>query len=331
MKRKIIKTAALLLAVMGLCVIVGCSEATEPSESQVTETGGILETVRIGVLRIDDSIPLYVAEKDGMFAQCGASVELIEFGSASDQMKAAEAGEIDLIMTDLPVICLLKKGGADFKVVAMALGANQNEGRFLVLSAPDSAITEPEDLYGASVAISENTMMDYLVEQYAQLLGLDDSRIEKLHIPSLSLRLDALLSGQVDAAILPDPLAAYAVSQGANIVIDDTALEKNLSQSVFAVSSRLIDKNPQLVEKLLEAIQNAMAAINDTPEIYREYCLEVANVPAVLGASYPVPSYTPNVVPNMEDVNRVIDWMISRGLLSKPYTYEQIVDSSFTV
>lgn len=316
-----ILTCSLCLAVL-FCVMAGCGEEDMNPDNYA-------RTIKAGVLRIDDSIPLYVADRDGLFEIYGVRVELIEFGSASDQIKAAEAGEIDFLMTDMVVLCLLKKGGADFRAVTMALGANAGEGRFLVVSAPESGIYEPSDLHGATIAISENTMMDYLVEQYEIISGLNSNEIEKLHIPNLSLRLDTLLEGQVDAAILPDPLAAFAAAHGANVVIDDTDLGVNLSQSVFVASSRLIAEDPDLVEILVEALGAAMEKINNSPDDYREFCLEVANVPAEISGDYPVPSYTPNAVPGSDEVQRVVDWMLSRGLLQEGFAYDEIVDDSF--
>jgi len=280
-------------------------------------------------LRIDDSIPLFVADRDGFFDLNGVDAELIGFGSASDQMRAAEAGEIDFLMTDMVVLGLLRLGEAHFRAVSTALGADKNEGRFLVVSAPDSGIYDPVDLHGAVIAISENTMMDYLVEQFERILGLDGARINKLHIPSLTLRMEALLEGRVDAAVLPDPLAAFAVYHGANNVIDDTKLGPNLSQSVFAASSRLIDESPDTVQKLVNAVSMAMEAINGSPDKYREYCLEIANVPVEITGGYPIPGFTPNSVPNSEEVRRVMDWMSARGLIGEEFTYEQIVDDRF--
>jgi hypothetical protein len=58
------------------------------------------------------------------------------------------------------------------------------------------------------------------------------------------LRTTTVLEGKdIDAAILPDPLAAFALAEGANVVIDDTTLGVNLSQSVVAVTSEAIDEN----------------------------------------------------------------------------------------
>lgn len=87
--------------------------------------------------------------------------------------------------------------------------------------------------------ISENTMMDYLMEQYERHLKLDSSEITKIHLPNLSLRVDTVLAGkEAQAAILPEPLASYAVAQGANIVIDDTTLGENFSQSVIVMTQK---------------------------------------------------------------------------------------------
>lgn len=104
------------------------------------------KTYKIGVLRIDDSLPLYTAETEKLFAKHGVDVQVIEFSSAADQQKAMEAGELDGMMTDMIVTALLKKAGTDVRVVAMALGAVPQEGRFLVVSSPNSSITTPQQL-----------------------------------------------------------------------------------------------------------------------------------------------------------------------------------------
>ena len=172
------------------------------------------KTYKIGVLRIDDSLPLYTAETEKLFAKHGVDVQVIEFSSAADQQKAMEAGELDGMMTDMIVTALLKKAGTDVRVVAMALGAVPQEGRFLVVSSPNNSITTPQQLAGASVAISENTMMDYLMNQYEQELGIPAAEVHTVQMPNLALRTEAVLAGKdIQAAILPDPLAAYAVQQ----------------------------------------------------------------------------------------------------------------------
>jgi len=62
-----------------------------------------------------------------------------------------------------------------------------------------------------------------------------------VNIPKLTLRLDAVMEGKdIQAAILPDPLAIEAVERGCGTVIDDTKLGKNYSQSVFTLRRSIL-------------------------------------------------------------------------------------------
>lgn len=313
-------------ALVGMVLLTGCGGGADNNE-QNGEQG---EPLKIGLLRIDDSFPFYVAEKEGLFEKHHVSVELQNFSNARDQSTALQGGELDVLMTDPVVTALSLKGGSDVRIVAMALGAVPEEGRFLIVSAPDSGITAPEQLEGKTLAISNNTMMDYLVEQYETTLGLDKAAISTVNMPDLMLRTTTLLEGkEIDAAILPDPLAAYAVAEGANVVIDDTQLGVNFSQSVVAVTTDAIDNNREAVANLLAAYNEAIELINSNPEAYQTYALECANVPATLAETYPTPTFTANSIPGEADIALVNSWMVERGLLDAAYAYEDMVDSSF--
>ena len=122
--------------------------------------------------------------------------------------KAIEGGAIDGMMTDMVVQNLLIKGGTDLRAVATALGENAAEGKFLIVSSPNSGIESIEDVEGKKIGISEGTMMEYLVDSYWSELGLDINKIEKVNIPSLSLRFETLNADEIDLAILPDPLGS---------------------------------------------------------------------------------------------------------------------------
>ena len=313
-------------ALVGMVLLTGCGGSAAGNE-QNGEQG---EPLKIGLLRIDDSFPFYVAEKEGLFEKHHVSVELQNFSNARDQSTALQGGELDVLMTDPVVTALSLKGGSDVRIVAMALGAVPEEGRFLIVSAPDSGITAPEQLEGKTLAISNNTMMDYLVEQYETTLGLDKAAISTVNMPDLMLRTTTLLEGkEIDAAILPDPLAAYAVAEGANVVIDDTQLGVNFSQSVVAVTTDAIENNREAVANLLAAYNEAIEMINSNPEAYQAYALECANVPETLAETYPTPTFTANSIPGEADIALINSWMVERGLLDAAYAYEDMVDSSF--
>lgn len=321
----------LAVVLLGAMLLAGCGNGAAQTEEQQAASEG--DALQVGLLRIDDSFPFYVAQKEGLFEKHNVNVELKDFSSGRDQATALQGGELDVLMTDPVVTALSIKGGSDIRIVAMALGAEPAEGRFLIVSAPDSGITTPEQLEGKKLAISNNTMMDYLVEQYETVLNLNKTAITTVNMPDLMLRTTTLLEGKdIDAAILPDPLAAYAVTEGANKVIDDTQLGENFSQSVVAVTVEAIENKQGQVAAMLDAYNEAIELINSNPEQYQSFALECANVPAVLADTYPTPTFTAQAIPSESDIARVNDWLVERGLLEgEGYLYEQMVDSQFIV
>ena len=170
MKRRIYMAVSALVMI---CLLAACGGKAESAGGKTAADQGKAadRPVRIGVLQIADSFPLYVAEEEGLFEENGLDVEIVEFQSASDQSVAYEAGELDGMMTDMIVQSLVNKSSEDgMKTVAMAFGGDASEGRFIVASSPDSEIKEPAQLAGARIGISENTMMEYLPGPYTFIL-----------------------------------------------------------------------------------------------------------------------------------------------------------------
>lgn len=307
--------------------------ASAPAESAAPSAPAEAEddVIRVGVLNIADSLPVFAAEQEGMFEEAGLNVEVYPFASSADQSKAVEAGELDVVMNDMVVQSLMKKAETDTKVVSLAFGATQEEGRFVVVAAPDSGITEPEDLEGKRVAISTNTMMEYLMKQYANYFDLDTESIELVNMPDLMLRVETLLSGNdIDAAILPDPLASFALAQGGISVIDDTTLDENFSQSVYLATDDFLTNHKAALDGFMDVLFQAMTDINENPDKYRDLLMEKASVPEALRDTYPMPTYSPGTVPTEQEVARLEAWLVENQLLDKVYSYYDLVDTTYT-
>lgn len=331
MKKRVLIGMGLVVAML----LTGCGKNTTGNtagslkidDSKEMET--LTATIKIGVLRTADSLPVYIADNKNFFAENGVQVELIEFGSASDQSKAMESGAIDAMMTDMVVQTLLQKGGTDMRTVTTALGAEVIEGKFMVVANSKTGITGIEDVAGKSVAISEGTMMEYLVDSYCDELEIDINTIEKVNIPNLSLRYETLMAGEVDMAILPDPMGDLAVINGGNAVIDDTTLDKNISRSVIAFNAEFIENNSVAVEHFIDGYNEAVDRLNQHCEEDMELIYSVANVPEAMQLSWAVPSYTKNALPTEEEVSDLMKWMVEKELIDTKYNYSEVVDNRF--
>lgn len=325
MKRFSNKFLPVFLLVITALTVCGCgNEADSPAD----------QTVKIGLLSIDDSLPFFVAEQEGIFQELGVAVELIPFDSALDKETALEAGEIDGDMTDLVVTGLLKKGGLDVKIVETALGAEPAEGRFVLLAAPDSGITDISGLKGKSIAIGNNTIIQYIGDRICYMNGFADEDIVTENIPDLVLRMETLLAGGVPAAILPDPLASVAINNGAAPLVDDTKLTAdgspvNLSQSVVIFTQESLDTKAEAIGKAIEGYRMAKEKINANPDSYRDALREFTNIPESLVATYAMPKYTAGALPSEAEVNSVFHWMFEKGLTDEEYDYGSVIDKRF--
>ena len=161
-------------------------------------------------------------------------------------------------------------------------------------------------------------MMDYLMNQYEQGTGDPAAEVHTVQMPNLALRTEAVLAGKdIQAAILPDPLAAYAVQQGAHVVIDDTKLQKNYSQSVVVLTQDMIEKHHDDAAHF-DATNEAIEKLDSQPDAYRDMAMKKANIPAAVAGSYRTPSYTAHALPTEEEVSRIMNWMVEKACCPRP-------------
>ena len=129
---------------------------------------------------------------------------------------------------DLLAVALIRQGGTPVKAVSLAMGTTPEEGRFAMLAAPGT-IESVDELKGKKIAISKNTIIEYVADQMLLAKGIKPQEVQKVNIAKMPLRAEMLLQGEVTAAVLPDPLAVHAELKGAKVLVDDTKLSDNIS------------------------------------------------------------------------------------------------------
>jgi len=321
MRKKFLRLS-MVFVVLSLAIFVSGCGTQKTSENQPTKTES--KTVKIGVLPIEDNLPFYVAEKDEVYTKEGVKVELISFASAMERDAALQAGQIDGQVADLLAVALLKKIGTDVKIASIGLGATPKEGRFAILSSPKSGIKDLADLKGASLGISQNSIIDYVSDQMLLDKGVKLEDVKKISIPKMPVRLDMLLSDQINTACLPDPLASLAQAKGAHVLVDDTY--RNISQTVFLFRTESIKENPEGIKAVVRAYGSAGQALTNNPDQYRDLFLEKAQIPPDLKKSYETPTFSKLQLPTEEEVKSVMEWMVEKNLIPQAYDYQELVD-----
>ena len=110
------------------------------------------------------------------------------------------AGATDASNDDLIGVLLLNAGGVDVRVVRHDPPVNVF---FALIAGPGSGLESVEDLAGASVGISHNTLIQYLTDAMLASVGMSADEVEYVEVAEIPVRFQLLLQGQIDTATLP--------------------------------------------------------------------------------------------------------------------------------
>jgi NitT/TauT family transport system substrate-binding protein len=285
-------------------------------------------TLRIGVLPITDVVPFYIAQEQGYFTKQGLNVELVAAASAAERDQMMITQQIDGELNDLVSTVLFNKDKPNIKIVRTARQAFPNAAEYWILTPKDSAIKTPQDLKGKEIAISQNTVIEYVTDRLLELEGLSTADIKTTNVPQIPTRLQLLSQNQVAAATLPDPLASLAILQGARIVVDDTK-HPEVSLSVISFRADIVDKRAADVRKFLAAYDQAIQDIRTRPDQFRNTLIDKGRVPDQLKDKYQFPPFPDPAIPSKAQWDDTVKWAMEHKLITAPVTYESSIDGGF--
>lgn len=288
------------------------------------------EPLRVGVLPVMNTLPLFVAEQEGFYAAHGVNVELVPVESARDRSIGLQTGQLHVGNNDVMGAVLQVAAGDELKIVRH--DAFVDGMRFFsIVTGPESGLDTPEKLLSAlaegtaQVAIGHNTVTEYMASRLLLDAGYEPRPGNYLEVSAIPLRLEQVLQGQVAAALLPEPLTTLAVSSGgAFAVLQDS--ETAFVPVALTVTQAAIDGRPGDVCAFLAAYEEAVQAINSNPEAYR---VNELRVPEPIVDVYEVPAFAPARVPSEDELAAVQEWMVAVGMIDAPVPYADLVDGSF--
>lgn len=284
-------------------------------------------TLKIAVLPIMDALPMFVAEADGLFQENGVNVEFIPVASAPERVQIMQAGQADGTVNEILSVMFFNKESVQMQAVRFAHKATADHAHFSILASAASGITEPADLAGVEIGVSQGTIIEYLTYRLLEAEGLSADEIITLAVPKIPDRLALLGSGEMDAGVLPDPAGPVAELSGAVNVLDDRNAP-DYGASVISFRKEVIDAHPEAVKAFLAAIEEAVERINSDPTQYSALLAEKQLVPPPLMESYQIPTFPTAGVTSEESWNDALEWAQSQGLLDVDVSYSDSVNAS---
>jgi NitT/TauT family transport system substrate-binding protein len=310
------KKVLVLTLVFVFLLIPACNSAAKPGK------------LKVAVLPILDSLPLYVAQQEGYFQKNGVEVELISVASAPERDQLMQSGQIDGMLNEVVSTILYNRDETRVVILRFARTVFPQTPMFRILAAKDSGIQSPADLMGVPIGISQGTVIEYTTDRILNKAGLADQDVKKESVPKIPDRMALLSSGKLKAAVLPDPMASLAMQNGAVDVVDDTSYPE-ISHSVWSFSARTLKENPESVRRFMLALEQAVQSINKDKGKWSDLLTQLKLVPPPLVGKFTVPDYPPASVPDEKQFADAQAWVKAKGLLQKDVQYKDMVDASY--
>ena len=293
MRNRIIAILCILATVLALA---GCNKPETETSANTTIEESIrtepLPTLKVGMMSAVDSAPFYHALQEGYFTQEGVDVELILFTNGQNRQTALQTGQVDGAMTDL--VALITQTDSDFALT----GTLSTDGDFPLLA------TGPLDgKKSVSAGTMEISVTNYLLEQYLA----PKYEIEKVFINEIPARLEAVVSGQLDTGIFPEPFASIGALRGLEKIVFEGIPSESLN--IIAFTKSAIAEKESAIRSFHIAYGRAVADLQRNPELARDVLMKVIpNLPPAVRDTMHLPEYHAPRLPSDGFTKEIIAW-----------------------
>lgn len=277
-----------MLVLMMSALFLGCRKPgqTDAMEQQTPQK------LIVGMMSAVDSAPFYLALKRGYYAVAGVEVELILFTNGQHRQTALQTGQVDGAMTDL--VALITQSASDFHL----MGTLSTDGDFPLLA---NGTLEGKDQI--SVGTMEISVTNYLVDRYLA----QDHALRKVFINEIPARLEAVVSGQLDAGIFPEPFASIGAQRGLQKIVFDGIPEESLN--IIAFTDDAINEKRKALQVFHDAYGRAVRDIRADADLAREVMMEyIPGLPDQIRDVIYLPEYQEPRIPSEDFVAQIISF-----------------------
>ena len=249
--------------------------------------------VKVGHLRIVMSLPTYVAQEKGLFAEEGLKVELIPFDSGTAIIDALMAGRIDCIgSTGTPGFWFAAQAAPERFKIFLLYGTTsmKEDNAFSVVVKKGSTLKGLKDLKGKKVGTYPGASSVALAKAVIRT-QMDPDKVIFTEVPPPNM-IQVLAAGQIDAFFAPEPSGMIAIAQGVGRYLVKSPLtllrlKRGIPGAAFAFSAKLLQQRPEQASKLKACLDKAVDYIRANEREARPYLVKYTGLPEAVAMSIP--------------------------------------------
>jgi NitT/TauT family transport system substrate-binding protein len=273
-----------------------------------------LPLLHVGVIPIFTVAPHYAAVKFGWFKEQGIDTTTKPVQGGAVGIPGLVRGSFDILYANCISVLTALERGIDLRIIAEAttIATHPPDVDALFIRASDKdKLKTGKDLEGKIIAINAKFDLMWLVMQgYVQKTGGDVNKITYREVPVPSM-LDAVKSGQVDAALVLDPFMTIALNDPNYAVMawPSSMVMPNMPSSLWVTSGQTADTKPDQIRAYVRGFMKGIAWFNShlgTPEFLELVASYTKTDVALLAKMYAAKQPTEISVPVMKQLVSVV-------------------------
>lgn len=279
--------------------------------------------ITIGIMPSLAFVPYIYALEEGYYDDLGMEVELIVFHKATQRDAALKGETLDAVSTDFVAVGLYLEQNINMVVTAKV------EEEFRLVKSANYQVDTISETNKARVGISENTVVEYLIDKVSEKNNIS---FEKIGIPSVPNRAAALgvnVNGitteeNIDMAIMPEPFPTLAINGGGAELWKNR--NDNISVTCLAFKYDFFKKHEQELIKFHKATDEAINSLkNANYEDYKQFIVK-HNILTEQSVNLVAEQKFDNLTtPSSTQFQDVMSWMKDKNLIKTEYTLEDIL------
>lgn len=302
------------------------------------------EKFKVGYLRVMDDAQAIAAYEGGFYKKHGLDVELMEFKSGTDLIKALVSGQVDSGVLGFTNAVAWASKGADLKVVGGA-----QLGYHALVAREDVGISKVADLKGKILASqAEGSTADTVLKGVVlKQAGLKPDDVQIMGV-SPQVAVQSLAAKRVDAAFLFEPQATIAQLIAPTKQVYEIGEVWPFPCMVVITAGETLKKRKDAVWKSLDAQREAIELLQKKPaeasKLIASYfiaeptlkTLKKGELPREVVIADAIKSQTFNAALTQKELSRmqeIATIMQEQGALKtldgKPYDVKNVIDLSW--
>jgi NitT/TauT family transport system substrate-binding protein len=316
-----------VFAVFAVLVTVAAGAACSSSATSATSSSPPPRqktNVVVGVLPAVNTASLYLAIKEGFFAQAGLTVTPKQLATSTEAIPSMLHGTIDISSGNMDSYLAAEASGA-VSLRILDETALCSPRTLAVLTTPRTGITTAAQLAGKTIAVALNPNIQTLTIN--RLVGQAEARtLHYVVVPFANMGAE-LAAGKVDAIATLEPYISGAErADGAKVVLDQCGgANAGLPLGGYFATASWAAGHPDAARAFQRALNRAQALANSSPALVRQVLPTFMKVTPQIAAKVGLPRLATGL--DEAAIQQVADLGYAGGEIKKKVTVAPLLFS----